>query len=287
MTMTTEKMREILARRSATIVPGAFNALSARMIADRGFEAVYVSGAGISNGLLAKPDIGLLTVTELAETVSLMRDAVSVPLIVDADTGFGNAINMVRTVRTLERAGADALQIEDQVFPKRCGHFAGKDVVPLDEMLSKIKAAVDTRDNLLIVARTDARAIHGLDDAIERAHRFVEAGADAVFVEAPRTEEELRRVASEVNAPHFANMVLGGLTPVLPRQKLEELGFSIVLYANAALQSAMLGMQMALNQLNQDGLLREQDRNIISFAERQRLVDKPHYDQLEKKYVGG
>ena len=281
----TSRLAEIFAERRATLVPGAFNALSARVIADLGYEAVYVTGAGVTNGLLGVPDIGLITVTELAGTVAAIRDAVDLPLIVDADTGFGNAVNTVRTVRTLERAGADAIQIEDQVFPKKCGHFAGKDVVGVGEIVSKIKAAVDTRDRLLVVARTDARAIHGLDDAIERAQRFVEAGADAVFIEAPRTPDELRRIAREVDAPHFANMVIGGLTPVLPRSELEEYGFSVVLYANAALQAALTGMQAVLTRLKEEGRLEEAGGMMATFAERQRIVGKPHFDALERKYA--
>lgn len=281
----TSRLAEIFAERRATLVPGAFNALSARVIADLGYEAVYVTGAGVTNGLLGVPDIGLITVTELAGTVAAIRDAVDLPLIVDADTGFGNAVNTVRTVRTLERAGADAIQIEDQVFPKKCGHFAGKDVVGVGEIVSKIKAAVDTRDRLLVVARTDARAIRGLDDAIERAQRFVEAGADAVFIEAPRTPDELRRIAREVDAPHFANMVIGGLTPVLPRSELEEYGFSVVLYANAALQAALTGMQAVLTRLKEEGRLEEAGGMMATFAERQRIVGKPHFDALERKYA--
>lgn len=281
----TSRLAEIFAERRATLVPGAFNALSARVIADLGYEAVYVTGAGVTNGLLGVPDIGLITVTELAGTVAAIRDAVDLPLIVDADTGFGNAVNTVRTVRTLERAGADAIQIEDQVFPKKCGHFSGKDVVGVGEIVSKIKAAVDTRDRLLVVARTDARAIRGMDDAIERAQRFVEAGADAVFIEAPRTPDELRRIAREVDAPHFANMVIGGLTPVLPRSELEEYGFSVVLYANAALQAALTGMQAVLTRLKEEGRLEEAGGMMATFAERQRIVGKPHFDALERKYA--
>lgn len=281
----TSRLAEIFAGRRATLVPGAFNALSARVIADLGYEAVYVTGAGVTNGLLGVPDIGLITVTELAGTVAAIRDAVDLPLIVDADTGFGNAVNTVRTVRTLERAGADAIQIEDQVFPKKCGHFSGKDVVGVGEIVSKIKAAVDTRDHLLVVARTDARAINGLGDAIERAQRFVEAGADAVFIEAPRTPDELRRIAREVDAPHFANMVIGGMTPVLPRSELEEYGFSVVLYANAALQAALTGMQAVLAYLKEAGKLDEAGGMMATFAERQRIVGKPHFDALERKYA--
>jgi len=282
----TDRLREIFSRRQAVLVPGAFNALAARVIADMGFEAIYVTGAGVSNGALGVPDLGLITVTELANTVSAMRDVVTQPLIVDADTGFGNAVNTVRTVRTLERAGADAVQIEDQVFPKKCGHFTGKDVVPLDEIVNKIKAAVDTRERLLVVARTDARAVHGLDAAIERAQRFVEAGADAVFIEAPRSVEELARLTSDVQAPHFANMVMGGVTPVLSQAELERLGFSIVLYANAALQAALLSMQTVLARLQKDGKLEEASGLMATFAERQRVVGKPEYDALEQRYAG-
>ncbi len=282
---TVARLAEIFEQRRAALVPGAFNALSARVIADLGYEAIYVTGAGVTNGALGMPDMGLITMTELANTVTAIRDCVETPLIVDADTGFGNAVNTMRTVRALERAGADAVQIEDQVFPKKCGHFAGKEVTPLDEMLGKIKAAVDTRRHMLVVARTDARAINGLDDAIERAQRFVEAGADAVFIEAPRTVEELARVTQEVDAPHFANMVLGGLTPVLAREELERLGFSVALYANAALQAALLGMQNALSRLKQDGRLDEAGGLMATFAERQRIVGKPDFDRLEKKYA--
>src|SRR5436853_6396048 len=203
---TTRALKEIVARRSAVQVPGAANALFARAIEDLGFEAVYVTGAGIANMHLGAPDIGLTTVTEVADAVAAIADAVTLPVIVDADTGFGNAVNMVRTVRLLERSGAAGLQIEDQVFPKKCGHFAGKDVIPLDEMVQKVKAAVDARhdQDLQIIARTDARAVEGLDRAIARAHAYIEAGADVAFVEAPTTLAELARVTREIKAPHVA-----------------------------------------------------------------------------------
>jgi len=281
----TSTLKELMAERRAVLVPGAFNALAARVIADLGFEAVYVTGAGVTNGLLGSPDVGLITLTEIADNVAAMRDAVEVPLIVDADTGFGNAVNVVRTIKVLERAGANAIQLEDQVFPKRCGHFAGKDVVPLDEMVQKIRAAADTRDRMLIVARTDARATHGYEAAVERAERFVEAGADAVFVEAPRTLDEMRGLPRRVSAPHFANLVVGGLTPILGQAQLREMGFSIVLYANVALQAALLGMQNALKHLKAEGKLGEDLGLTASFLERQRIVNKPHFDQLERKYV--
>jgi len=280
----TARLKEILHDRRAVIVPGAFNALSARLIADLEFEAIYVTGAGLANSFLGVPDIGLLTLTELTENVAAIRDVVDLPLIVDADTGFGNPINAIRTVRLLERVGADAIQIEDQVFPKKCGHFSGKAVISTEAFVAKIKAAADTRNHLLIVARTDARAIHGLEAAIERAQRYLEAGADAIFIEAPHSEEEMRRIARQVDAPHVANMVIGGLTPQVSQARLKDYGFSIVLYANAALQGAILGIQSALNRLKLDGRLEEASGLTATFAARQFAVRKPYFDELEKKY---
>ena len=209
------RLKDLLARRAAVTVPGAANALFARVIEDLGFEAVYVTGAGIANMLLGAPDIGLTTMTEVSETVAAIADAVSVPVIVDADTGYGNALNMQRTVRTFERAGAAGIQIEDQVFPKKCGHFAGKHVIATEEMVQKIKAAVDARhdQSLQIIARTDARAVEGLDRAIERAQAYIAAGADATFVEAPIGLEELARIPKALAVPQVANIVFGGKTP--------------------------------------------------------------------------
>src|ERR1700753_1446732 len=215
MSSAASELKALLARRAAGTVPGAANALFARVIEDLGFEAVYVTGAGVANMHLGVPDVGLTTMTEVAETVAAIADAVRLPIIVDADTGFGNAVNMVRTVRTLERAGAAGLQIEDQVFPKKCGHFAGKHVIPADEMVQKIKAAVDARrdPSLQIIARTDARAIEGLDRALERANAYIAAGADVTFVEAPTSLDELARIAKELPVPQVANIVFGGETP--------------------------------------------------------------------------
>ena len=235
--MSAKRLKAVVAARNATIIPGAPNAMFARVIEDLGFETVYISGAGIANMHLGAPDIGLVTMSEIQNVVASVADAVSIPIIVDMDTGFGNPLNTIRTVRALERAGAAGLQIEDQVFPKRCGHFSGKEVVPVDEIVQKIKAAVDTRidPNLQIIARTDSRAVLGLDAAIERGHQFVEAGADMIFIEAPLDEDELRRVANEIKAPQLVNIVFGGLTPALSQAKFKEMGFSLVLYANAAL----------------------------------------------------
>jgi 2-methylisocitrate lyase-like PEP mutase family enzyme len=272
---------------AALLLPGVANALAARIVADQGFTAAYVTGAGIANTFLGVPDIGLVTVTELAQHVAAIRAAFPGPLVVDADTGFGNPLNMVRTVELLERAGADALQIEDQVFPKRCGHFAGKEVIPAAEMVAKVKAAVDTRRDrdLLIIARTDAIAPEGFEAAIERAAAYHDAGADVTFVEAPTTMEQIADIPRRLPWPQLANIVLGGRTPELPNEKLKELGYAGVIYANVALQAAVKGMQAALGELRRKGHMGEAISMVADFAERQRLVHKDDYDALERKYV--
>jgi len=282
----TTALKAKLAERRALLVPGVPNALSALIAADLGYEAVYVTGAGVTNMNLGMPDLGLITLSELAEHVRAIREIVDLPIIVDADTGFGNAVNVYRTVKVLEHAGASAIQLEDQVFPKKCGHFSGKEVIPLEEMLPKIRAAVDARrdPDLLIVARTDARAIVGIDAAIERAAAFIEAGADVTFVEAPETVEEMRAIPNRLKVPQLANLVVGGKTPVLPQSELRKMGFAVALYANVALQSAVKAMQTVLSALLRDGDLDAVHDQVASFAERQRLVQKPMFDALERKY---
>jgi len=279
-------LREKMSMRRGMLVPGAANALSARVIEDLGFETVYLSGAGIANMFLCVPDIGILSLPELAQHTAATRDAVSLPLIVDADTGFGNAINVGHTVRTLERAGANAIQLEDQVMPKRCGHFNGKAVVSAEEMIGKVRAAVDARTtaDLLILARTDVLALDGIEAAIERAQQYVEAGADMIFIEAPQNIDELRTIAMRIQVPQVANMVVGGKTPVVSADELSKMGFGMVLYANAALQGALLGMQKALSSLKAHGLLSEEDGTVVSFKERQRLVQKGRFEDLEARY---
>ena len=280
------RFREQMNRREAMIVPGAGNALTARVIADQRFEAVYVTGAGIANTHLGAPDIGLVTLTELAATVSTISEICHLPLVVDIDTGFGNAINTRRTVRLIERAGGFAMQIEDQVFPKKCGHFSGKAVIPVEEAVSKIKAAVDAREdeNTMIIARTDARAIDGIEAALDRAEAFIEAGADMTFVEAPRSEAEMEMITKRLSVPQVANMVVGGKTPLTPQARLVELGFSLILYANTPLQAAMRAMTDVLNALKLDGDVSRVIDRLADFDERQRLVDKASYDALEERY---
>src|SRR5215813_561522 len=234
------QFRSLLKPGAAVVLPGVSNALAARVVADLGFPAAYITGAGIANTYLGIPDNGLVTLSEVVDHVAAIREVFPGPLMVDADTGFGNAVNMVRTIKLLERAGADAIQIEDQVFPKRCGHFEGKEVIPAAEMVAKVKAAAD--------ARTDAIAVDGFEAALERAHRYREAGADVGFVEAPKTPEQIAAIG-KLPWPQIINIVLGGRTPELPNAKLKELGFAGVLYANLALQASLRGMQLALGAL--------------------------------------
>lgn len=280
-------LRTLLNERRGLLVPGAGNALAARVIETMGFEAVYLSGAGLTNNFYGMPDLGFVSLNDIASHCAAIRDAVALPLIVDADTGFGNALNVRHTVRTLERAGANAIQIEDQVMPKKCGHFAGKAVIDQAEMVGKIKAAVDARvsGDFLIIARTDARASEGLDGALDRARAFAEAGADVTFVEAPTSVDELRRIASELPCPQIVNVVIGGKTPALPAAEFGEMGFGMVLYANAALQGAVRGMTNALAELQRRGELPEDPDLVATFAERQALVQKTAFDALDARYA--
>lgn len=289
MSTTTTKaiLRRKVEARAGLLVPGAFNALSARVVADMGFEAVYLSGAGLTNMLYGLPDLAFIGLQDVAQATATIRGAVDIPLIVDADTGFGNALNVAHSVKVLERAGADALQLEDQVFPKRCGHFAGKEVAPLGEMIGKIHAAVDARQDadFMVIARTDARSTLGFEAAVERAMRMAEAGADMLFVEAMESADEVRRLPALLGMPQLMNIVIGGKTPVLPQSELAALGYGIVLYANSSLQGAVHGMQKALGVLKANGVLKEDPELVIPFNERQRLVGKPFFDAMEKKYA--
>ena len=285
-TNTRKRLRQLAEARRGVIVPGAFNALSAKVIEDLGFETIYVTGAGVTNMWFGMPDQGFMGLHEIAEHTARIRDAVQVPLIVDADTGFGNALNVRHTVRVLERAGADCIQLEDQVAPKRCGHFSGKEVIGTQEAVAKIKAAVDARQDsdLLIMARTDVAAVQGFEAAVERAQRFAEAGADILFVEAVTSAEEVRALPQRLDKPQLMNMVIGGRTPIFNANELAELGYGIVLYANAALQGAVAGMQKALTVLRDEKEVQESSGLVTPFAERQRLVGKPEWDALEKRY---
>ncbi len=283
---TRQQLRALVDARRGVLVPGAFNALSARVIADLGFEAIYVTGAGVTNMHFGLPDQAFMGLADIAEHTARIRDAVELPLLVDADTGFGNALNVRHAIRTLERAGADCIQLEDQVSPKRCGHFEGKTVIGTAEMVGKIRAAVDarTQPDLMIMARTDACASEGFEAAIERAQRYAEAGADLLFVEAVTTAKEIRALPQRLATPQLINMVIGGKTPISDARALGAMGYGVVLYANAALQGALAGMQKALTVLRDTRTLTQDAALVAPFAERQRLVGKPQWDALENRY---
>jgi 2-methylisocitrate lyase-like PEP mutase family enzyme len=281
-------LRELLASERGILLPGAPNALAARIIADLGFKAVYLTGAGLTNMALGMPDLGFLDLGQVVQHTMAIRNVIDLPIIVDADTGFGNALNVAHTVKMLEQAGASAIQLEDQKTPKRCGHFNGKDIVAAEEMVSKIKAAVDARrDGVVIVARTDARAVEGFEAAIDRARRYIEAGADVTFVEAPETLDEVRLIPPRLGVPQLINIVVGGKTPTVDQAMAADMGFGLLLYANVALQGAILGMQTALRALRERGALDEASGLVASFVERQRLVDKPAFDAMEQRYATG
>jgi 2-methylisocitrate lyase-like PEP mutase family enzyme len=226
------RLRDLMERPGLLEVPGAYDGLSARIVERAGFPAAYVTGFGAAASRLGMPDTGLISFKEMADHVAALVDAVSIPLLADADTGYGNPLNVHRTTRTYARAGAAAIQIEDQAWPKRCGHTAGKEVLPLSEAVARIHAAVDARAerDIVVIARTDARAVLGLDEALARGKAFADAGADVVFVEAPESRAELERVAAAIDAPLMVNLLEGGKTPLLPREDLEALGYKLAIY---------------------------------------------------------
>jgi 2-methylisocitrate lyase-like PEP mutase family enzyme len=283
----TAPLRDLIHAEGGLVLPGVANALTARIAQDLGFSALYITGAGVTNTFLGLPDLGLLSLSEMAAHVRAITDAVELPVIVDADTGFGNAVSVARTVRVLEKAGAAGIQLEDQVSPKRCGHFEGQEVISTAEMRQKIRAAVEHRvnDQTYNIARTDARARYGLPEALERAAAYADAGADALFVEGPLSREELADIGNAVpGVPKLANLVEGGKTPLLPTDELVAMGFSIILFANAAMQGAIHGTQEVLRGLRETGSLAPVLSRLTPWAERQRLVRKPHFDELETLY---
>jgi len=252
-----KQLRSALQGSKAIVAPGVYDALTALLVEQAGFSCAYVSGASVSFTRIGRPDIGLTTLTEVADTVASIRERVELPLLVDADTGFGNALNVIRTVRILERAGATAIQLEDQTSPKRCGHLAGKTMVSSAEMVGKLKAAQDARrhDDTLIIARTDAIAIDGIDAALERANAYIEAGADVLFIEALRDLEQMQRVTGELSSriPLLVNMVEGGRTPLMPAAELGALGFRLVIYPGAMVRVISFAAQEYLRELRDKG----------------------------------
>lgn len=287
MTTPAARLKNILARREAVLLPGTPNALFANVIEELGYECAYITGAGVTNMYLGAPDVGLITMSEMAQHISVIAEAVDIPLLVDGDTGFGNPVNTYRTVRTYERAGAAGIQIEDQDFPKKCGHFNGKAVIPADEMVQKIKAAADSRrdQDFQIIARTDAVAVNGLEDALDRAHRYIEAGADVTFVEAPVNLEDIARISRELPVPQIFNYVFGGKTPPVEHALLKQMGYGAGLFANAALQAALLSVHHVLGELHRTGSLEGVKSELASFDMRQSSVRKHDFDAMEKRYT--
>ena len=280
-------LRARLDRRPILVAPGVVDPLTAQLALNAGFEALYLTGAGIAYTRLGMPDIGLTTMTEVTEVIARIADKVDVPLIVDGDTGFGNAISVKRTMRFFERAGAAAIQIEDQTFPKRCGHLRGKDVVPAEEMIGKIKAAVDARQNgMLVIGRTDAGAIEGFERAFERAARYAEAGADIIFVEAPRTREELAAVPAKLGGirPLMANMVEGGRTPMTPVQDLEAMGYSLAVFSAGVVRAMARSARRFYDTLKADGTSDAVRDEMYSFDELAEIVGTTDLLEAGRKY---
>lgn len=285
----TTVLRNLLKRPGIIVAPGAENAFTAKIIEQTGgFQAVYMTGSGTAASLIGTPDVGLLTMTEMVTQARNLAMATDLPVIADADTGYGDVLNVVRTVREYEMSGVAAIHIEDQVAPKRCGHFEGKQVISQDEMVSKIKAAVDAREDpdFVLIARTDARAPLGLDEAIKRAQAYVEAGADVIFVEAPQSAEEIRVIVQSINAPLLVNMVEGGKTPILTTRELEEMGVKIVIFPIDAQCVAAKAIQELMQELKVTGGIKGFAHRRVTFEEYQSITGFARYKETEKKYYG-
>lgn len=283
-----KSLRQRLSRSPILLAPGVYDPLTALVAADAGAEALYVSGAGIAYTRLGRPDVGLVSASEIAETIALIRDRVATPLIVDADNGYGNALNMQRTMRTFERAGANALQIEDQSYPKRCGHLSEKRLIPTNEMVGKIKAALDARSSAdtLVIARTDAIAVEGFDAALDRARKYAHAGADALFVEAPGSIDQLRRIGQDLHGlkPLMANMVEGGRTPLQNAAQLEDLGFSLVIFPGGVVRALAHAAKDFYATMLRDGTTAAFADRMLNFDQLNETIGAPELIALGKRY---
>ena len=281
-------MLKSIIKTETLLAPGIYDALSGLIAEQSGAQAVYLSGASIAYTRFGRSDLGLVSVSEVHDTLAAVTDRIKIPIIVDADTGFGNALNVQRTVRNFERAGAAAIQIEDQSFPKRCGHLDGKVLIKTDEMVGKVKAAVDARktSDTLIIARTDARAVEGLQEAIDRAHTYEEAGADILFIEAPRSVDELKviRKSFHLNTPLLANMVEGGKTPVKTAEDLKNLGFNIVIFPGGAVRAATFQLQEYYAGLLENGSNAEFSKRMHDFDSLNAVIGTPELLSIGKKY---
>jgi carboxyvinyl-carboxyphosphonate phosphorylmutase len=282
-----KQLRELVNGKRYIIVPGAYDPLTARLVQLAGFEAVYLTGGGYSraNGL---PDLGLFTMTENIEFISRAVDAVDIPVIADMDTGYGNALNVIRAMREFERTGVAAFHLEDQVSPKKCGHYEGKQLVSKAEMVGKIKAAVDTRRDadMVIIARTDSRAVEGFEAAIDRMNAYLETGADVGFVEAPQTVEEMEKIPRSINGPALVNIFEGGKTPPLPAKQLEAMGYRIGIYPSQTHRAAIFAAQEVLAVLKRDGDTAAIEHRLATFNDREQAVNTARWRELERKYMG-
>ena len=286
MRMTT-RYRELIKRPEIAVMVGAYDALSAKLVERAGFDLTFVHDYGVSASLLGMPDMGLVTLTEMTDILEKVIKAVNIPVIGDGGCGFGNALNTYRTVREYESIGVAGVNLEDQVYPKRCGHLAGKQVISAEEMVEKIRAAIDARrdPDFVITARVDSIAIHGLDDAINRANKYVEAGADMIFVEAPATETDIQRIIKETRAPSWINMVEGGKTPLVPIPTLQNMGAALVDYGPLVLFAAAGGVERALQALKRDGTTANHLKELMLFTEINELNRIDDYRAMETRYT--
>ena len=268
------------------VIPGVYDAIGAKIVEKIGFEAMFQTGYGTSATLLGMPDYGFIGSTETIDNARRICHAVSVPVIVDADTGYGNALSVNKLVRELETAGASGIFLEDQKWPKRCGHMKGKEVIPKDEYAEKLQAALDARSNkdFIIVARTDARATEGLDKAIERGLFYKKIGADAIFIEAPKTIQEMQKIGNSINAPLVANMIEGGATPISSKSKLHNMGFKIILYPLSVLFSNTFATFQTLKELKKFGITKKSKKKMVNFDQFNEIVELSKYTKLEKRY---
>jgi 2-methylisocitrate lyase-like PEP mutase family enzyme len=280
-------LKQLFKRERLLVAPGCFDGLSARLVEEAGFEAAYLSGGALARSM-GVPDIGLVTMSEVIERAAQVVAAVKIPVIADADTGYGNAVNLVRSVREFERSGVAAIHIEDQITPKRCGHLDGKEVIPLAEMEKKLQAALASRNDpdFLIIARTDARGVHGFDDAINRGRAFAKLGVDAVFVEAPQSEAELEEIPRALpDVPLLVNVFKGGKTPMLPVERLQQMGYRIAIYPSETQRAAIHAMRQALALLEREGTTEKMDDALTTFKERDKVVGLDEWQRLEKQYM--
>lgn len=283
------RLRELLDQQRLLVAPGVYDGLSARIAEQAGFQVLYLSGGAVARSM-GIPDVGLVSLTETAKRLEEIRSVTSVPLVVDADTGYGNELNVIRTIRTLERAGAAAVHLEDQVTPKRCGHYHGHQLIEAEAMVRKLRAALDARQDpeVLIIARTDARSAVGLDEAIRRGRLYAEAGAEMIFIEAPRSEAELERISRELaGIPLLVNMFHGGKTPLVPAQRLEAMGYRLMIVPSDLQRAAIWGLQRAARILRERGDTAALAGEMAGFAERDEIVGLPDVEALELRYLEG